>query len=70
MITTCELRVLVSYPPPKKEPISDYLHEVIRGTSIEKEISNKESFLLILGYKKEFEWKAFIYNSETWKEIK
>ena len=69
LITRCDLRVLVSYPPYDKEPISDYLHEIIKGTSFEKEISDNESFLLILGYEKEYQWEAFVYKSKKWTEI-
>ena len=69
LITRCDLRVLVSYPPYHKEPISDYLHEIIKGTSFEKEISDNESFLLILGYENKFQWEGFVYKSEKWTEI-
>lgn len=69
LITRCDLRVLVSYPPYDKEPISDYLHEIIKGTSFEKEISDNESFLLILGYENNFQWEGFVYKSEKWTEI-
>ena len=69
LITRCDMRVLVSYHPHDKEPISDYLHEIIKGTSFEKEISDNESFLLILGYENKFQWEGFVYKSEKWTEI-
>lgn len=74
LITRCNLRVLVSYPQYEKETVSDYLHEIISGCSIANEISEKESFLFILGYHYEgkVEWEGWVYknSNEKWKILK
>ena len=69
LITRCQLRVLVTYPNNNKNHILEYLHEIIKGTSIEKEISDSESFLLILGYETDFEWEGLVYKSNGWFKI-
>lgn len=71
LITRCNLRVLVSYPENDKEPISDYIHEIISSCSIANEISEKENFLLILGYNNANpSWEGFVYSKdEKWIKI-
>lgn len=69
LITRCNLRVLVTYPQYEKEPVSDYLHEIISSCSIATEISKKENFLLIFGYEKGHEWEGWIYKKNKWKLI-
>jgi hypothetical protein len=74
LITRSNLRVLVSYPQNEKEPVSNYLHEIISGCSIANEISDNESFLFILGYHYEgkVEWEGWVYknSNEKWKILK
>ena len=69
LITRCQLRVLVTYPNNNKNHILEYLHEIIKGTSFEKEIADSESFLLILGYETNFEWEGLVYKSDGWFKI-
>ncbi len=74
LITRCNLKVLVSYPNYEKEPTTDYLHDIISSCSIAQEISEKENFLLILGYYSggKCEWEGWVYKNSTekWKKIK
>lgn len=70
LLTNCELRVLVSYPNGDYKPELDYLHKIIKSSSQEELISQKENFLIILGSETNFQWQAFYYKTADWKEIK
>lgn len=71
LITRCNLRVLVAYPNKNKEPIVNYLHEVISSCSIASEIAKKENFLIIFGYCYDnvYEWEGWVYARTHWKKI-
>ncbi|GGK88206.1 hypothetical protein ACD591_20925 [Rufibacter glacialis] len=69
LITNSELKVLVTYPNGDTTHEMDYLHKIIRGCNHQKELSDKESFLLIFGYESDFEWEAFVYKEDYWKRI-
>ena len=70
LILNADLRILVAYPRGsiKDEELVE-AHSIIRGSRHEKEISDKESFLLILGSKTDFQWQGFVYKQDDWKEI-
>ncbi|MDV7138235.1 hypothetical protein R3X28_05075 [Maribacter sp. TH_r10] len=70
LITNCDLRVLVAYPP-SDTPIGtlNSLHEIIKGNRNSKTNSDLENFLLIFGYENQFSWEGFIYKQQGWKEI-
>ncbi len=69
------LKVLITYPiyeidedPTINE--MNYLHEIINKTSIQHELSERESFLLIFGSEAGFVWDAFVFKEENWKRIR
>lgn len=74
LIVNADLKVLVTYP---SEDTTDentmkelkFLHEIISGNRQSKSISEEESFLIILGYEKDFEWEALVYKENDWKKI-
>jgi hypothetical protein len=72
LILNADLRVLVTYPI--GDGITDqelaHAHAIIHGARHEKEISDKENFLLILGSETDFAWQGFVYKHDDWKEIK
>lgn len=70
LITNSDLKVLVTYPNCDMTNQLVYLHEIIKGCKIQKELSDKESFLLIFGYETEFEWEAFVYKENEWKQVR
>ncbi len=71
LITSCHLRVLVTYPNgdaiENKE--LEYLHLIIKGSNKSSEISQNENFLLIFGYENRFEWIGYIFKEEGWIKI-
>jgi hypothetical protein len=72
LITNCDLRVLVTYPPNNEEIEKthlDRLHEIIKGTRQSKLLSDNESFLIILGYQGDFGWLGFVYKEDKWTQI-
>ncbi|MCE9539405.1 MAG: hypothetical protein K8R85_09325 [Bacteroidetes bacterium] len=71
LITNCDLRVLVTYPPnDNKENIElKFWHTLICGHRQSKEISDDENFLVILGYENGFQWEGFVYKEDKWKQI-
>lgn len=69
LIIHADLKVLVTYPNKDPEIELKYLHEIIKGNRQSKTISNDESFLIILGYEKDFIWEGFVYKNNGWKQI-
>lgn len=69
LLINCELKVLVTYPNVDSKDELDYLHSIISTNRQSKNISEKENFLIIFGYKTDFEWEGFVYKSESWKQI-
>lgn len=67
LIVDCDLKVLVTYPNGDPVPQMNHLHDLIKGTSKQKEISDSASFLIILGYESEFEWEAYVYKEDDLK---
>ncbi|MBC8883344.1 hypothetical protein H9X57_07605 [Flavobacterium piscinae] len=45
------------------------MHEIIKGVTNQNEISEKENFLLILGFEDDFCWKGFVYKEKEWREL-
>ena len=72
LITNCDLRVLVTYPPndEKEQSILDYLGNIIEGNRQSKVISDEESFLIIFGYEDGFCWDGYVFKKDKWKKIK
>ena len=71
-ITNCDLRVLVTYPNCGEDGVNEelnYFHEIIRGNSQSKNISDDESFLIIFGYEDGFNWDGFIFKEDSWLKI-
>lgn len=70
LITTSELKVIVSYPNKAKEINRELkkLHEIISGVDIKKELSAQRSLILIFAWAKEntVEWIGLAYNEEDW----
>ncbi|HCS21261.1 MAG TPA: hypothetical protein DIW47_11990 [Bacteroidetes bacterium] len=69
LITNCDLKVLVTYPPDNFENILDYLHKIISGNRQSVSISEEESFLLILGWEGNFSWEGYVFKNDNWKQI-
>ncbi len=69
LIVNSDLKVLVTYPNEDTTNEMEYLHTIINGTSIQKDLSDNESFLVILGYETDFEWEAFVYKEDKWNQI-
>jgi hypothetical protein len=70
LIMNADLRVLVAYPT---DGIDDqelvYAHSIIKGARHAQEVSDRESFLLILGHETGYEWEGFVYKQDAWKKI-
>jgi hypothetical protein len=69
LITNCDLRVLVTYPNNHEKDHLDFLHKVIKGNRHSSTIASDESFLVIFGYQKGFEWDGYIYKDNDWQII-
>lgn len=75
LLTNSDLKVLVTYPSHEvheEQTLKEmnYLHKIIKGSSIQSDLSNNESFLLIFGSETGFVWEAFVYKEEDWKRIR
>lgn len=70
LITSCDLRVLVTYPQYETDDMLESLHEIIKGNRNSKNISDEENFLIIFGYETGFEWEAYVYKETNWKKLK
>jgi hypothetical protein len=75
LLTNSDLKVMVTYPSYEAHEEStlaemNYLHEIIKGCSTQKDLSDNESFLLIFGSEAGFVWEAFVYKEEDWKRIR
>lgn len=70
LITNTDLRVLVTYP---YNGIEDRecgdAHSIILGSRHAEEISNKENFLLIMGWERKFQWQGFVFKRDRWTEL-
>lgn len=69
LLINADLKVLVTYPNEDTADELKYLHEIISSNRQSKLISADESFLLIFGYEKGFEWEGFIYKEDNWRQI-
>jgi len=69
LVINADLKVLVTYPNEDTTTELKYLHEIISGNRQSKSISDDESFLIIFGYETGFEWEAFVYKQDNWKQI-
>lgn len=69
IITSCDLRVLVSYPNESTEDELKYLHQIISGNRQAKSISDNEGFLIIFGYETGFEWEGFVFTTDSWRKL-
>ena len=69
LLVNADLKVLVTYPNEDTTNELKYLHEIISGNRQSKSISDDESFLVIFGYETGFEWEAFVYKQDNWKQI-
>ncbi len=69
LITTCDLRVLVTYPNQDTTAELAYLHSIISGNRSAATFSQDESILIIFGYETGFEWKGLVYKLDSWKAI-
>ena len=69
LVINADLKVLVTYPNEDTTNELKYLHEIISGNRQSKLISDDESFLIIFGYEIGFEWEAFVYKQDNWKQI-
>lgn len=69
LITNCDLRVLVTYPDRDERAEMEYLHGIIQGNRNSNLISQEESFLLIFGYEKSFEWNGYVFKDDNWKQL-
>jgi len=69
LLINSDLKVLVTYPNSDTTREMNYLHSIIRGTSVQKRLSDDESFLIIFGYETDFKWEAFVYKEDRWKQI-
>jgi hypothetical protein len=68
VITNCDLRVLVAYPNNDEKELNQ-LHEIIKANRLSKQFSEEESFLVIFGEEKTFEWSGYVFKNEDWKKI-
>jgi hypothetical protein len=75
LILNSDIKVLVTYPDGDgngnaKAELA-FLHRVIKGNRLSKEISDNESFLIIFGYKENYKWKGFVFKEGDgdWGEI-
>ena len=66
-----KLKVLVAYPPNKEEELEelDYLHRVILRSESSNELSEKETFLIIMGHAEPYSWSGWLFNTECWVKI-
>ncbi|OLY94342.1 hypothetical protein SAMN05444008_10574 [Cnuella takakiae] len=72
LLINSDLKVLVTYPSNREsteQRQKEYLHQIINGTRIQKQLSEGESFLLIFGYENEFSWEAYVYKETGWKTL-
>lgn len=69
LITSCDLRVLVTYPNDDTANELEYLHKIISGNRNAEKISNDESFLIIFGYENDFSWEGYVFKTNAWKKI-
>lgn len=67
----CDLKVLVTYPPSEagEKAELEYLHKIIKKSRNEVKVSEKNSFLMIMGHNDLTTWKGFIYKSGGWQKI-
>lgn len=72
LITNCDLKVLVTYPPNDDKEIYQLnnLLDIIKGSRQSRIISDNESFLIIFGYEADFSWIGYVYKESGWKQIK
>lgn len=71
LITSCDLRVLVTYPNTEAGANKElaYLHSIIKGNRQSKSISEQESFLIIFGTESGFLWEGYVFKEENWKRV-
>lgn len=67
----CDLKVLVTYPPNEADEMSElgYLHKIVSKSRKESELSENNSFLIIMGHDELAKWKGWIYKSAGWEQI-
>jgi hypothetical protein len=75
MITDCDLRVLVTYPP-NQDKLRDslrYLHRIIAETDRSDQFADSEGFLIVAGWidinAANIEWSGFVYDRTDWRPI-
>jgi hypothetical protein len=76
LLLDCDLRVLITYPPPhndRVEPELSKLSGIIEQSGKAKVISKESSFLLILGFKSQGDvhvrWSARVFKDGDWIEL-
>lgn len=67
----CDLKVLISYPPNDNDEMLEleYLHQIIKKSRNQIEISENNGFLIIMGHDGLTRWKGWIYKSNNWERI-
>lgn len=68
LITNADLRVLVTYPYWDNIADEEFksVKSLVGASRHAKQISDDESFLLILGYEEPFKWEGFAYKTSDW----
>jgi hypothetical protein len=70
LITSCDLRVLVTYPNTSllEEKLAVF-HEMIHCHPHQKQFSEQENFLIIFGYRDGPRWEGRVYKSDHWIKL-
>jgi len=69
LLINSDLKVLVTYPSGDETDRMEKLHSIIKGCNQQKVLSDRENFLVILGYETNFQWEAFAYKEDKWNKI-
>lgn len=71
IILNSPLKVLVTYPDNvnQGEKELEYFSEIIKGNRNESQFSEGEEILVIYGYRDDFNWHGYIYNSKNWLKL-
>jgi len=70
LILDTDLRVLVTYPDNDIDGDEwKQAHDLIKGSRHQKHVSDRESFLIIIGWETEFEWQGYVYKEDGWKKV-
>jgi hypothetical protein len=70
LLMNADLRVLVTYPNDDIDgPEWQRAHSVIKTSRGQKEVSDRESFLVIIGWETGFQWEGYVYKEDAWKPV-